>query len=135
MTTHEAHQTPYTHPEHTFLTTKQVFARYGWGRTRGYQMLATLDFPPRVGGSFRLDTLLAWEARELKRQMDAKTAATTDVETAEETEMRDGVASGGATSAQQGPTSRIAEASSTHGAEADPLLAGRRGPRNAKAVS
>jgi hypothetical protein len=67
--------------------------------------------------------------------MDAKTAATTDVETAEETEMRDGVASGGATSAQQGPTSRIAEASSTHGAEADPLLAGRRGPRNAKAVS
>lgn len=134
MTTHEAHETPHIHPEHTFLTTKQVFARYGWGRTRGYQMLATEDFPPRIGGSFRLDTLVAWEERELKRQTDAKAAATT-VETADDLDTGDGAASGGATSALADATSRIAKAPTPDSAGVDPLLAGRRGPRTAKAVS
>ena len=49
-------------PLHKFLTTQQVIARYGWGRTKGYQMLRSRGFPRPVGGDrYRLDSLLVWE--------------------------------------------------------------------------
>ena len=52
-------------PEHTFLTPAQVFARYRWGRSKGYEMLRSPGFPPRIGDAYRLDTLVAWEQGQL----------------------------------------------------------------------
>lgn len=52
-------------PEHVFLTARQVIARYGWGRTKGYRMLKSDDFPRAIGGDrYRLDTLMEWERRQ-----------------------------------------------------------------------
>ena len=52
-------------PEHTFLTAQQVIARYGWGRTKGYRMLRSDDFPRPIGGDrYRLDVLMEWEGRQ-----------------------------------------------------------------------
>jgi predicted DNA-binding transcriptional regulator AlpA len=49
-------------PRHTFLTARDIMARYGWGRTKCYEMLRRPDFPAAVGGDrYRLDTLMAWE--------------------------------------------------------------------------
>jgi predicted DNA-binding transcriptional regulator AlpA len=54
-------------PRHTFLTAQQVIARYGWGRTKGYQVLRRRDFPkPVAGDRYRLDTLMAWEDSQLE---------------------------------------------------------------------
>jgi hypothetical protein len=54
---HPGHQDP----RQTFLTGKEVFARFGWGRTYGYAMLSSTGFPPAIGLRYRLDTILAWE--------------------------------------------------------------------------
>jgi len=54
------------HPQHTFLRTAEVFARYRWGRSAGYLRLRDPSFPrPLPGGVYRLDTLLAWEESQL----------------------------------------------------------------------
>jgi hypothetical protein len=53
---------------HTFLTSEQVFARYGKRRTAGYHLLHSERFPNRVAGKYRLDTLLAWEEENLHPQ-------------------------------------------------------------------
>ncbi|HVU74593.1 MAG TPA: hypothetical protein VHE83_16645 [Mycobacteriales bacterium] len=53
-------------PRHTFLSAREVIARYGWGRTKGYEMLRRPDFPAAVGGDrYRLDALMAWEDAQL----------------------------------------------------------------------
>jgi hypothetical protein len=52
-------------PRHTFLRPAEVFLRYGWKKSKGYDMLQSPGFPRRVGDKYRLDTLLAWEEREL----------------------------------------------------------------------
>jgi hypothetical protein len=51
--------------KNTFLTPAEVFLRYRWGRTKGYQMLRAPGFPRSVGGAYRLDTLAAWEEDQL----------------------------------------------------------------------
>ena len=52
-------------PQDTFLTCKEVIARYRWGRTKGYQVLRSEDFPCAIAGVYRLDTLIAWEELQL----------------------------------------------------------------------
>lgn len=54
-----------TPPEHIFLSKREVIERYGWGRTKGYQLMASPDFPRSIGGRYRLDKLIAWEERQL----------------------------------------------------------------------
>jgi hypothetical protein len=51
---------------HTFLTAKEVIARYRWGRTKGYAVLRSEDFPCGIARVFRLDTLMAWEELQLQ---------------------------------------------------------------------
>jgi len=58
-------------PKNTFLTTPEVMKRYRWCRTRAYEYTGPRrreGFPPRIGGAFRLDTLIAWEQRRLAKQ-------------------------------------------------------------------
>lgn len=70
-----------TDPRHTFLTAKEVIARYGWGRTKGYQMLRQRGFPRSVGRDrYRLDALMAWEDRQLA-QDEPPVAAVADAGT------------------------------------------------------
>lgn len=56
-------------PRHVFLTAREVMARYGWGKTRGYQSLKDPKVvPPPVmthPDRWRLDQLLAWEERRM----------------------------------------------------------------------
>ena len=52
-------------PRSIFLTPVEVMARRRWGRTKGYARMAQPDFPPLLDGAYRLDTLLAFEDREL----------------------------------------------------------------------
>lgn len=52
-------------PRHVFLTAAEVIARYRWGRTKGYALLRSPDFPRPVTGRYRLDLLMAWEEEEL----------------------------------------------------------------------
>lgn len=56
-----------TDPRNTFLTLAEVMFCYGWGRTKGYELMRErLDgFPPAVAGRYQLDTLFAWEGRQL----------------------------------------------------------------------
>jgi hypothetical protein len=58
-----------TDAAHTFLSSKEVIARYGWGRTKGYQVLAGPGFPRAIAGRYRLDTLIAWEAAQLASEV------------------------------------------------------------------
>jgi hypothetical protein len=52
-------------PRHVFLDARDVMARYGWGKTKGYQNLKNRDLvPPPVmthPDRWRLDQLLSWE--------------------------------------------------------------------------
>ena len=52
-------------PRHVFLSVGEVMARYGWGKTKGYQNLKDREMvPPPVmthPDRWRLDQLLAWE--------------------------------------------------------------------------
>jgi predicted DNA-binding transcriptional regulator AlpA len=56
-------------PRHVFLSASDVMARYGWGKTKGYQNLKDRELvPPPVmthPDRWRLDQLLAWEERRM----------------------------------------------------------------------
>ena len=56
-------------PRHVFLDARDVMARYGWGKTKGYQNLKDRDLvPPPVmthPDRWRLDQLLSWEERRI----------------------------------------------------------------------
>ncbi len=56
-------------PRHVFLSAGEVIARYGWGKTKGYQNLKdrTLISPPVMThpDRWRLDHLLAWEEKRI----------------------------------------------------------------------
>lgn len=56
-------------PHHVFLSAGEVIARYGWGKTKGYQNLKdrTLIPPPVMThpDRWRLDLLLAWEEKRI----------------------------------------------------------------------
>lgn len=56
-------------PRNVFLSAGEVIARYGWGKTRGYQHLKDRsDVPPPVmthPDRWRLDQLLAWEEKRM----------------------------------------------------------------------
>ena len=56
-------------PRHVFLTASEVMARYGWGKTKGYQNLKDRELvPPPVmthPDRWRLDQLLAWEDKRM----------------------------------------------------------------------
>lgn len=66
-----------TDPAHTFLAAKEVIARYGWGRTMGYQVLASPGFPRAIAGRYRLDTLIAWEEPQPAAEVVEAAAAIT----------------------------------------------------------
>jgi hypothetical protein len=57
-------------PRHTFLSAGEVMARYGWGKTKGYQNLKDRELvPPPVmthPDRWRLDQLLAWEEKRME---------------------------------------------------------------------
>jgi hypothetical protein len=57
-------------PQHTFMCSREVFLRYRWKRTKGYQMLTSPGFPRPIGGRYRLDTLIAWESRVLAGDLE-----------------------------------------------------------------
>jgi hypothetical protein len=56
-------------PRHVFLSASVVMARYGWGKTKGYQNLKDRELvPPPVmtqPDRWRLDQLLAWEEKRM----------------------------------------------------------------------
>lgn len=56
-------------PRHVFLTASEVMARYGWGKTKGYQNLKDRErVPPPVmthSDPWRLEQLLAWEEKRI----------------------------------------------------------------------
>lgn len=56
-------------PRHVFLDAHDVMARYGWGKTKGYQNLKDRELvPPPVmthPDRWRLDQLLAWEEKRM----------------------------------------------------------------------
>ena len=64
-----------TDPRHVFLDARDVMARYGWGKTKGYQNLKDRSLVPAPvmthPARWRLDQLLAWE----ERRMDLAKAA------------------------------------------------------------
>lgn len=68
-------------PAHTFLAAKEVIARYGWGRTEGYQVMASPGFPRAIARRYRLDTLIAWEEAQLAAEVvEAVEAITAEVD-------------------------------------------------------
>jgi hypothetical protein len=56
-------------PRHVFLSATEVMARYGWGKTRGYQNLKDRELVPAPvmthPDRWRLDQLLAWEEKRM----------------------------------------------------------------------
>jgi hypothetical protein len=56
-------------PRNIFLSAGEVIARYGWGKTKGYQNLKNPELvPPPVmthPDRWRLDQLLAWEEKRM----------------------------------------------------------------------
>jgi hypothetical protein len=56
-------------PRHVFLSASEVMARYGWGKTKGYQNLKDRELvPPPVmthPERWRLDQLLASEEKRM----------------------------------------------------------------------
>lgn len=56
-------------PRHVFLDATAVMARYGWGKTKGYQNLKNRDLVPAPvmvePNRWRLDQLLSWEERRI----------------------------------------------------------------------
>ena len=58
-----------TDPRHVFLDARDVMARYGWGKTKGYQNLKDRSLVPAPvmthPDRWRLDQLLAWEEKRI----------------------------------------------------------------------
>lgn len=58
-----------TDPQHVFLDARNVMARYGWGKTKGYQNLKDRSLVPAPvmthPDRWRLDQLLAWEEKRM----------------------------------------------------------------------
>jgi hypothetical protein len=58
-----------TDPRHVFLDAHDVMARYGWGKTKGYQNLKDRSLVPAPvmanPDRWRLDQLLAWEEKRM----------------------------------------------------------------------
>jgi hypothetical protein len=58
-------------PRHVFLSASEVMARYGWGKTKGYQNLKDRSLVPAPvmthPDRWRLDQLLAWEEKRMER--------------------------------------------------------------------
>lgn len=56
-------------PRHVFLSASEVMARYGWGKTKGYQNLKDRELVPAPVMTYpdrwRLDQLLAWEEKRM----------------------------------------------------------------------
>jgi hypothetical protein len=56
-------------PRHVFLSASEVMARYGWGKTKGYQNLKDRELVPQPvmthPDRWRLDQLLAREERRI----------------------------------------------------------------------
>ncbi|CAI9410042.1 hypothetical protein [Nocardioides sp. T2.26MG-1] len=56
-------------PRHVFLSASEVMARYGWGKTKGYQNLKDRSLVPAPvmthPDRWRLDQLLDWEERRI----------------------------------------------------------------------
>lgn len=69
-------------PRHVFLDARDVMARYGWGKTKGYQNLKDRDLlPPPVmthPDRWRLDQLLAWEDHRIESAEAAHTSPRQD---------------------------------------------------------
>jgi len=64
-------------PSSVFLTALEVIDRYGWGRTKGYGLMRSDDFPRPIGGDrYRLDTLIAWENAQLSATRPTKPTPT-----------------------------------------------------------
>lgn len=59
-----------TDPRHVFLDAHDVMARYGWGKTEGYQNLKDRSLVPvpvmTHPDRWRLDQLLAWEEKRME---------------------------------------------------------------------
>ena len=59
-----------TDPRHVFLDAHDVMARYGWGKTKGYQNLKDRSLVPAPvmthPDRWRLDQLLAWEEKQME---------------------------------------------------------------------
>ena len=57
-------------PRHIFLSASEVMARYGWGKTKGYQNLKDRELVPvpvmTHPDRWRLDQLLAWEEKRME---------------------------------------------------------------------
>lgn len=57
-------------PRHVFLSASEVMARYGWGKTKGYQNLKDRSLVPAPvmthPDRWRLDQLLAWEEKRME---------------------------------------------------------------------
>lgn len=93
-------------PRHTFLTAREVIARYGWGRTKGYQVLRRRDFPrPVVGDRYRLDTLMAWEDSQVQERQRPNEYTSTPLPDAQATSSLSQVVMILASDAGVGPTS------------------------------
>ena len=62
-------------PRHVFLDAHDVMARYGWGKTKGYQNLKDRSLVPAPvithPDRWRLDQLLAWEEKRMELAQDA----------------------------------------------------------------
>jgi hypothetical protein len=117
MTTHDmpGGATGHSDPRHTFLSTAEVFLRYGWGRSTGYVRIAAPGFPNKLGNRYRLDQLMAWEDTQ---------AAISSAEAAPETET-DETTTDTEDAAPPAPVRRRTRKS----AEADTLIPPRRNSR------
>ena len=62
-------------PRHVFLDARDVMARYGWGKTKGYQNLKDRSLVPAPvmthPDRWRLDQLLAWEEKRMELAQSA----------------------------------------------------------------
>ena len=78
-------------PRHVFLSASEVMARYGWGKTRGYQNLKDRELVPAPvmthPDRWRLDQLLAWEEKRMELAEAAMEALVAPVR--EEVNVRD----------------------------------------------
>ncbi len=66
-------------PRHVFLDARDVMARYGWGKTKGYQNLKDRDLVPQPvmthPDRWRLDQLMDWEEWRIESAVTIAPAA------------------------------------------------------------